>query len=74
MAQAFCLLDEDGNLIGKTFLCKVVDEATGAVTWEKKVNLIGSADVEDYDPAVHGPESECAGNCEESQSGGITTW
>ena len=27
---AFCLVDADGKVIGKTFLCKVVDEATGA--------------------------------------------
>lgn len=50
---AFCLADADGNIIGKTFLCKVVDESTGAETFEKKALLIGGGDPVPFDPAIH---------------------
>ena len=72
----FCVYDDDENLIGKTFKCKEVDEETGATTWSKKIDLIGAADVVDYDPATHGIEQECnAFDCEEDTQEGLkSSW
>lgn len=50
---AFCLVDADGNVIGKTFLCKVVDEVTGAESFTKKALLLNGGDPIDFDPAIH---------------------
>lgn len=67
----FCVLDADDNILGRTFLCKVVDEKTGAESFTKMVAMIGAAEPVLYDAAIHGAESVCSpkDDCEVTTSG-----
>lgn len=52
IAPVACIVDDvTGVVVGKTFLCKVVDEATGAETWMRKYALYGAAGAVDVLPA-----------------------
>lgn len=56
LAPLGCVKDVDGNVTGKVFLCKTVDENDGSVTWQNVlVNLAGGAPVEGYT----GPYTAC---------------
>lgn len=71
---AFCLVNDKGEVIGKTFLCKVADEETGAESFEKKALLIGGGDPVAFDPAIHN-EVDCDSKaCEESEASGLVGW
>lgn len=71
----FCVLDADNNILGRTFLCKVIDEETRAETFTKMVSMVGASAPEIYDPATHGAESVCdpKDDCSSTVSG-LTGW
>lgn len=58
LAPVGCIVD-GCDVVGKVFVCKVVDEATGAESYMLKYIAVGSGDVVDYDPATHGDWGDC---------------
>lgn len=58
LAANACVYDLAGEVVGKTFICKVVDEETGAITFDKLFSGYGLPPVT-YDPLLHGTEGAC---------------
>ena len=71
----FCIVDDEGEIIGRSFNCKVVDEATGATTYVKKVSMLNGGDPIPFDEAIHN-EAVCnpKDDCESDGESGLSSW
>jgi len=60
LAPIGCTFDDNGDLSGKVFLCKIIDEETKAITYENQfVSIAAGSTPVAYDEATHGAWGIC---------------
>lgn len=69
LAPVGCVKDASGTVVSKVFLCKIVDEATGATTFSYLLANSDGTVVENYS----GVWEDCSSECEINTAQGVLT-